>query len=89
MNTSSVCATATGGWVLPSVLLFAGVLSSSSRPRRLPANISTAVHAGKDATQKQYMLALICAISAYNLSWREARAGASAQAGAQTPASVQ
>ena len=35
MNTSSVCMLSTGGWVLPSVLLFAGILNGSSRPQEV------------------------------------------------------
>ena len=48
-NTSSVYVAATGGWVLPSVLLIEGMLSGSSRPRSPPANASNAVLAGKEA----------------------------------------
>ena len=35
MNTSSVRMLSTGGWVLPSVLLFAGILNGSSRPQEV------------------------------------------------------
>ena len=35
MNTSRVCMLSTGGWVLPSVLLFAGILNGSSRPQEV------------------------------------------------------